>query len=165
MYSFYESSSSPSQARVTSPIRVKESQPARLTPDIWADVPVQRVESLPYHIDGLKVYSLEYDSGNKTAVTEDGRQWGNYTTSRRAGFVGKRYLKSCKGSYRCGYFRQYNKVNRVQFEKKESCLVYRTCGATPVFVSCFARKIWEYPEGKSEVIVYHYRTHTCFLVA
>ncbi|CAB3979812.1 Hypothetical predicted protein [Paramuricea clavata] len=155
-----EADSSPDEAE-SSPDEAKSS------PHEMENLPKRR--TLPYDIDGLKVYSLEYDSGNKTAVTEDGRQWSNYTTSRRAGFVGKRYLKSCKGSYRCenqrcGYFRQYNKVNQVQFEKKESCLVCRTCGATPVFVPCFARKIWEYPEGKSEVTVYHYGIHTCFPV-
>ena len=89
--------------------------------------------------------------------------------SRRAGFIGKRYLKSCKGSHRCenqhcGYLRQYKKVNRVQFEKKGPCLVCRTCGAMAAFVPCSARKIWEYPEGESRVTVYHYETHTCFPV-
>ncbi|CAB4001638.1 Hypothetical predicted protein [Paramuricea clavata] len=67
-----EAKSSPDEMENLPKRRVSQT---RLTPDIWADVPIQRVENLPYDIDGLKVYSLEYDSGNKTAVTEDGRQW------------------------------------------------------------------------------------------
>lgn len=124
------------------------------------------MESLPYDIDGLQVYCLSYDKTDKLATTVDGRQWSGYITSRRAGFVGKRFLKSCKGSHRCGnelcgYFRQFNKVNRVQFEKRGSIARCSTCGATAEFVPCHAKKIWKYPEGESKVTVYHYGTHTC----
>ena len=82
----------------------------KLTPDVWGDVPIEKVGRLPYDIEGLKIYIIEYDNSNETTVTEDGRQWCNYTMSRPAGFTGKRYLKSCKGSHRCenqhcGYFR------------------------------------------------------------
>lgn len=124
------------------------------------------MESFPYDIDGLQVYCLSYDKTDKLATTVDGRQWSGYITSRRAGFVRKRFLKSCKGSHRCGnelcgYFRQFNKVNRVQFEKRGSIARCSTCGATAEFVPCHAKKIWKYPEGESKVTVYHYGTHTC----
>lgn len=41
---------------------------------------------------------------------------------------------SCQGSHRCvnelcGYFEQFNKVNRVQFESKGSIVKCSTCGA------------------------------------
>ena len=100
------------------------------------------------------------------ATTLDGRQWSGYITSRRSGFVGKRFIKSCKGSHRCGnelcgYFRQFKKMNRVHFEKKGSVVKCSTCGATAEFVPCPCKKIWEYPDGDAKVTVYHYGTHTC----
>ena len=124
------------------------------------------MERLPYDIDGLRIFRLGYDKADKMAVTLDGRQWSGYITSRRAGFAGKRFIKSCKGSHRCvneicGYFRQFNHVNRVQFERKGSIVICSTCGATAEFVPCQCKKIWEYPDGETKVTVYHYGTHTC----
>ena len=77
--------------------------------------------------------------------------------------MGKRFLKSCKGSRRCpnemcGYYRQFKEVNRVQFDKNSQC---HSCGAKAEFVPCNAKKIWEYPNGETKVTVHHYGTHTC----
>ncbi|CAH3109267.1 unnamed protein product [Porites lobata] len=138
----------------------------KLTPEVWAGIPVQEVKSLPYDIDGVQIFRLNYDRADKMATTLDGRQWSGYITSRRSGFVGKRFIKSCKGSHRCGnelcgYFRQFKKMNRVHFEKKGSVVKCSTCGATAEFVPCPCKKIWEYPNGDAKVTVYHYGTHTC----
>ncbi|CAH3163101.1 unnamed protein product [Porites lobata] len=138
----------------------------KLTPEVWAGIPVQEVKSLPYDIDGVQIFRLNYDRADKMATTLDGRQWSGYITSRRSGFVGKRFIKSCKGSHRCGnelcgYFRQFKKMNRVHFEKKGSVVKCSTCGATAEFVPCPCKKIWEYPDGDAKVTVYHYGTHTC----
>ena len=48
----------------------------KLTPDIWASVPLEEVEHLPFDIDGLKMYRLKYDPLDKFASTVDGRKWG-----------------------------------------------------------------------------------------
>lgn len=100
------------------------------------------------------------------ATTLDGRQWSGYITSRHSGFVGKRFIKSCKGTHRCGnelcgYFRQFKKMNRVHFKKKGSVVKCSTCGATAEFVPCPCKKIWEYPDGDAKVTVDHYGTHMC----
>lgn len=99
------------------------------------------------------------------ATTLDGRQWSGYITSRHSGFVGKRFIKSCKGSHRCGnelcgYFRQVKKVNWIQFEKNGSIVKCSTCGATAQFVPFPCKKILVYCDGDAKVTVYYYGTHT-----
>lgn len=136
---------------------------SKLTPDIWAGVPVEEVDHLPYDINGLKMYCLSYDPADTFASSVDGTKWGAYVSSRRSGFTGKRFLKSCKGSHRCpnemcGYYRQYKEVNRVQFDKNGQC---HSCGAEAEFVPCHAKKIWEYPDGELRVTVYHSGFHSC----
>ena len=129
-------------------------------------IPVQEVKSLPYDIDGVQIFGLNYDRPDKMATTLDGRQWSGYITSRHSGFVGKCFIKSCKGTHccgneLCGYFRQFKKMNRVHFKKKGSVVKCSTCGATAEFVPCPCKKIWEYPDGDAKVTVYHYGTHMC----
>jgi len=143
---------------------------SKLNPDVWADIPILEVDHLPYDIDGLKVYQLEYNKENKFASTVDGRTWHKYTTSRRSGFDGHRILKSCKGSYRCynelcPYRRQYKEANRVQFQKKNLEMTCSSCGALASYVPCHTKKIWEFPNGaNNKVTVYHYGFHSCIAV-
>lgn len=40
-------------------------------------------------------------------------------------------------------------------------MVCSCCGYSAKPIACFARKIWEFPDGASHVLVYHYGTHKC----
>ena len=58
--------------------------------DTWEKCIIENVDSLPYDIDGTKIYELPYDpSPNmKMRSSIDGRKWGTWATSSRRGFNG-----------------------------------------------------------------------------
>ncbi|KAJ7391539.1 hypothetical protein OS493_017233 [Desmophyllum pertusum] len=104
--------------------------------------------TLPFDIDGDKVFKLRYNANSPANSTSDGRPWNAYFNSKRSGFNGIRRRASCKGSPKCSdqmcwYKRQYGKENNVNFG------------------SCPAVKVLEVSEGKQWVIVYHRHNHTC----
>lgn len=78
--------------------------------DIWVGVFVEEVDYFLYDINGFKMYCFSYDLVDIFALSVDGIKWGVYVLLRRSGFIGKRFLKLCKGLYRCfnemcGYYR------------------------------------------------------------
>jgi hypothetical protein len=137
-----------------------------LVPRLWADVECQKVDKLPYDIDGLVKYQIPFEKKSRMESSKDGRPWAAFMTSRRSGFFGVRRLARCKGSSECvndecPYLKQFSKRNRVQFQNKGGETVCHSCGAPAVNVACHASKVWEFKDKDGVVDIYHHGTHTC----
>ena len=96
----------------------------------------------------------------------DGRPWGRWKCSSRKNLNGTRQVAECGGTYKCvnlacPYLKTYGHKNNVQFKKLPPEVVCSCCGYSTKPIVCFARKIWEFPNGASHVLVYHYGTHKC----
>lgn len=96
----------------------------------------------------------------------DGRPWGRWKSSSRKNLNGTRRVAECGGTYECvnvacPYFKTYWHKNTVQFQKLPPEVVCSCCGYSAKPIKCLARKIWEFPDGASHVLVYHYGTHKC----
>ena len=113
-------------------------------------------QRLPHNIDGDCVFELPYDKDTLMASSSDGRPWKHWCTSKRQGFRGIRICKNtpCPNLHSCG------KENKVQFKKMaENEVVCSRCGYEAQGISCEARKIWKFEDGK--VIVFHCGEHKC----
>lgn len=122
------------------------------------------VNELPYDIDGTRVFQVHFDKDERKV--RDGRCWKPWVTSSRKGFLGKRNVQSCKGSYlcknkNCPYRKQFGKANNVQFVKARGKYRCRSCSCKGEYISCPARKVSEYPQGSAIATIYHIGTHTC----
>lgn len=78
--------------------------------DVWVGLFVEEVDYFLYDINGFKMYFFSYDLVDKFVLSVDGRKWGGYVLLRWSGFIGKWFLKLCKGLYwcfneMCGYYR------------------------------------------------------------
>ena len=99
------------------------------------------------------------------ASSSDGRPWKQWNSSKRQGFEGVRRVASCGGTYvcqnkRCPYRHSYGKENKVQFKKMaEDDVVCSCCGYEAQGVSCEAKKVWEFDQGK--VTIFHCGQHKC----
>lgn len=79
---------------------------------------------------------------------------------------GTRQVAECGGMYECvnlacPYLKTYRHKNNVQFKKLPPEVVCSCCGYSVKPIACFTRNIWEFPDGASHVLVYHYGTHKC----
>ena len=133
-----------------------------LSDEIWNNIPSEKVEKLPYNINGTCIYQLKFDRDNRMLSSKDGRPWKKYYPSVRKGFAGLRRLATCKGSPKClntacSYKQQFMSNNRHHFQNGKC----KHC-QTPAFqVECSARKIWEFDDDHNIVTVYHYGLHSC----
>ncbi len=137
-----------------------------LVPQLWADVECQKVQQLPYDINGLVKFELPFKKEARIKPSKDGRPWAGFMTSRRSGFDGIRRLARCKGSSKCmnddcSYLKQFSKRNRVHFQTKFGESVCHSCGSAAVAVECQASKVWEFNDEEGVVIIYHHGIHTC----
>lgn len=137
----------------------------RLLPALWDHCAVEKVKKLPYDIDGVCVYELEYDAANMMGSSKDGRPWRLWHTSRRSGYDGIRTVATCGGTYqcnnnRCPYLHSYSKTNKVQFKTVTSQVTScACCGYEAVPVPCDAKKVWEF--SNDTLLVYHCGKHSC----
>lgn len=127
---------------------------------------MNEVEALPYDIDRLCVYKLPFKKDAMMQSLADGRPWGRWKCSSRKNLNGTRRVAECGGTYECvnlacPYLKTYGHKNNVQFKKLPPEVVCSCCGYSVKPMVCFARKIWEFPDGASHVLVYHYGTHKC----
>ena len=99
------------------------------------------------------------------ASSSDERPWKQWNSSKRQGFERVRRVASCGGTYvcqnkRCPYRHSYSKENKVQFKKMaEDDVVCSCCGYEAQGVSCEAKKVWEFDQGK--VTIFHCGQHKC----
>ena len=125
-------------------------------PSLWSGCTIQKRDRLPHNIDGDCVFELPYDKDKLMASSSDGRPWKHWCTSKRQGFRG---IRICKNT-RCPNLPSCGKENKVQFKKMaENEVVRSRCGYEAQGISCEARKIWEFEDGK--VIVFHCGEHKC----
>ena len=141
----------------------------RITPSLFNGKKVKNVDSLPFDTDGNQIFKLKYNAASPPSSTSDGRPWNAYFNSKRGGFKGIRRRATCKGSPRCPnqncwYKRQYEKGNRVNFEKKNGIAVCHSCNAEAEDVPCHAVKVWEVSQNKQWVTIYHHGDHTCVAI-
>ena len=134
--------------------------------DIWKGMPAEKVDQIPYDIDGLQKYRLKFDINKRMESSHDGRKWKRYVPSKRRGHKGIRRLANCSGSYRCDnvhcdFLEEYGHPNRHHFKLKDDGAKCDHCGSDGVFVKCNARKIWEFDDTRKLVTVYHYGDHSC----
>lgn len=127
------------------------------------------VMKVPFDIDGNIVYRLPYNTKEKMKSSLDGRPWKTWVTSSRKGFAGVRRRANCKGSYKCynihcSYNKQYNIVNRTQFEKEGEETVCKCCGVRAIHIDCPAVKVWEFPSNSHLVTIMHAGNHTCVAI-
>ncbi|KAK3732372.1 hypothetical protein QZH41_005703 [Actinostola sp. cb2023] len=64
----------------------------RLLPCLWEQCKIEKVERLPYDIDGDCVYELSYDRTNLMSSSRDGRSWRIRHSSKRSGFRDSMYF-------------------------------------------------------------------------
>lgn len=127
---------------------------------------MQEVQALPYDVDGLCVYKLPFKKEAMMQSSVDGRPWSIWKSSSRKNLNGTRQVAKCGGTYKCinlacPYLKTYGHKNTVQFKKLPPEVVCSCCGYSAKPIECLARKIWEFQDGASHVLVYHYGTHTC----
>lgn len=136
----------------------------KLDPSLWYGVDDETVKEIPYDINGLKVYHVQYTEGRREV--QDGRKWKPWVTSSRKGFAGKRHVQSCKGSYicrsdDCPYKSEFGKANSVQFVNVNGKMFCRSCNRHAKYVPCIAKKVTEFPKGGFIATIYHAGNHTC----
>ena len=136
---------------------------------LWADVECQKVQQLPYDINGLVKFELPFKKEARMKSSKDGRPWAGFMTSRRSGFDGIRRLARCKGSSKCinddcSYLKQFSKRNRVHFQTKFGESVCHSCGSAAVAVECQVSKVWEFNDEEGVVIIYHHGIQHVFHV-
>ena len=129
------------------------------------DVDAEKVDRLPYDVDGTKIYLFPFDPKKRFTSKKDDRPWPNIFESKHLAWSGDRYIAKCRGSFECfnppcPYYLQFHKCNRRQFTPKGAC---KSCGQFSDRVTCEARKIWEFPGqwGEKIITVKHYGTHSC----
>ena len=130
----------------------------------WMDVDAEKVDQLPYDVDGAKIYLIPFDPKKRFTSTKDGRPWANIFESKHSAWSGDRCMAKNKGSFECfnlhcPYYLQFHKCNRRQFTPKGAC---KSCGQFSERGTCEARKIWEFPGqwGEKIVTVKHFGTHS-----
>ena len=130
------------------------------------NIPIEKVTSLPYNIDGICVYELSFDKERRMASSKDGRNWAPAQTSNRKGFPkGQRKIARCRGSHMCpnklcSYKHRKRFANQIDFiEGPAGSPVCRYCNSIGEYIACPASKIWEFHEDF--VQVKHHGLHTC----
>ena len=96
----------------------------------WMDVDAEKVDQLPYDVDGAKIYLIPFDPKKRFTSTKDGRPWANIFESKHSAWSGDRYMAKYRGSFECfnlhcPYYLQFHKCNRRQFTSKGAC---KSCG-------------------------------------
>ena len=140
----------------------------KIGPGLWADVPIEKVASVPEDINGLRVYEIEvkkFSKGRGLSYVKDGRNWKKDSETQWKGYGNVRY-SDCKGSYhcnnqKCDFRRDYGVTNRTQFNPKTQ--VCSVCNQPGVYVACHARRYVVF--RKRSVRIYHCGQHTCPCIA
>ena len=130
---------------------------------------VEKVDNLPYNIDGDSNYKLAYDPtpGNTFRSSIDGQKWSRKNKS----YIGvnsptkKRWYALCKGSIQCPnkecpFVLLSDKKNHAHVKSVGTEKFCKECEHPMVDVRCDAKKKWEFREDKY-VIVRHTGTHKC----
>ena len=134
----------------------------KMLKDILVDKEPEKVNQLPYDINGTKVYEVRGSSrAQLLQKLKDGRPWKKDSRTTWSGYKTVRY-RDCSGSFtcpntECAYFIQYERVNKVHFDKNGVCKI---CSIQGNWCSCDARKYIAFVDD-NEAHVFHYGEHTC----
>ena len=134
--------------------------------ETWVNCIRQKVDQLPFDIDGLVVYVLSHDQSHKMKSSKDGRNWSQWSTSSRVNFEGLRRTANCDGGYvclfkNCNFSQLYNKPNAYYFKRVGGKLVCNVCSVEHHEIKCNCKKIWELEKSSHLVSVYHHGKHNC----
>ena len=128
-------------------------------------IQTEKVDELPFDVDGLRHYQLKCDPRKIMTSSKDGRPWLTWCTSNRSQHRGVRRRARCGGSWKCEnpsclFLKEKGSSNRVQFTggKQKKCFI---CEEDASHISCPAVKIWEFNVDKTRVDIYHCGAHTC----
>ena len=159
---------SDSSATSTSRVKPRKHEKNSLDEERMSKVTVEHVESIPWDINGDKIYELPATEENYMKKYADGR-WFTLKNSTRVGLNGFRKVGSCQGSFicikpDCPKLTTENSVNTIDFKcvgsKAFEC---SSCGYLAKKVYCGCIKVVEFDKDRGTLKYYHQGLHICHL--
>ena len=132
-----------------------------------AQLPVEKVDCIPWDVDGDHHYTLSCTADKWVDFQRDGR-WYNILTSSWKGLEGVRKVGSCQGSWICKYIdcpklqsEGVCNINPKEFTSDHGAYICKCCGYYAVQTFCGSRKITEFDRVKKELNVWYEGKHNC----
>ena len=134
---------------------------------LLAETTPEYVHSCPPDIDGLRIYKIKCVFNEYLKRSEDCRHFCMSTSSRK-GFIGKRKVGCCRGSYVCMnsdclVLDMNRQPNKSKFEKRYGPVRCYACSEPAQIQKCTAQKCIEYDPELKELTIYHVGFHSCAL--
>ena len=127
----------------------------------YENVEVNRVDELPWEIDGLKIYKKKSTMDFWWDETKDGRWW-KVSDSSHSGKNGERKFLTCTGSYVCDnpscskLTSKGVKNHNHSIQAKGGGYTCHSCGYYVQKEHCGAMKILDFNINTNYITAYHY---------
>ena len=132
----------------------------------FENVPIQKVDAIPWEIDGNCIYQLKCNEDEFIDKQRDGRWW-KMSESGRVDLNGRRKTGTCQGSFicnnkNCTKVTTESVINTIDFKQERgggySC---NSCGYYAIRQACGRKRAVELDKDTGLMTLWHEGTHTC----
>ena len=159
---------SDSSTQSTSRIKPRKHTKNKMDEERMGKLEVEKVDAIPWDIDGDHIYQLTATEENYITKYKDGRNFV-LKNSNRVGLNGYRKVGNCQGSLictrtDCPKLTTEGSVNTIDFKRiGNKTFVCNSCGHLVNRVYCGCIKIVEFDKDTSALTYFHQGNHLCHL--